>query len=111
MSAYPVTQKVDIEMLWNPDVLNIKNVADDAVGSQAAEEAILCTDSYLDNLPSSSVLNVNSTTNVTMSDVVAFTMQNVWISSAVSGGQDALRANAGIMDMCMSYSTSSNFFT
>ena len=39
---YPSTQKMDFEVVWNPDVLYTKNTADSAASNAATTSSLLC---------------------------------------------------------------------
>lgn len=105
-SNYPQTGKFDVEMLWNPNVLNTKNVAESEVASASATDTLLCDDAFTDasNLPSSSELKTDTSTSD--SDlVVGWSTENVMIYSGVtSGNDDALSSLSDSMDFCLTYS-------
>lgn len=56
MSSYPETQKIDVEFLWNPDVLHQEYVDEATLTDSATTTDLLCdnTFSYPAELPATS---------------------------------------------------------
>jgi len=88
---YPDTKKIDIELLWNPDVLSTQNVASSNTNSASATTSLLCDQSWSATLPDSSDLDENEP--VAIDSFVGFSMENVIIANALtSGDEDAVSA-------------------
>ena len=105
-SNYPQTGKFDVEMRWNPNVLNVKNVADSAAETSESTDTLLCDGSFTadSSLPSSSEFKSDLSTSDT-TKVVGWSIDNVQIYSGLnSGTKDALETLSSQMDMCLTYS-------
>ena len=85
-TKYPVTQKIDFEAKWNPNVLNTQHVLDSTVVTDATTSTLLCATAWATTVPSTSTLTV---TAGTFNSVVGFSMDNVMITSA-AGSRDQL---------------------
>lgn len=76
-------------MLWNPNVLNTRNVAESEVADEAATDNLLCDGSFTlaSALPGSSELKTDSSTSST-DKVVGWSTENVMIYSGLNSSND-----------------------
>lgn len=91
VSYYPETKQIDIELLWNPDVLGTTNIAASNTDTESATDDLLCDQAWSASIPSTSQLTDND--SVDIDTFVGFSMENVIISNALtSGDEDAVSA-------------------
>jgi len=108
VTSYPETKKIDVELLWNPDVLNVKNVADSTIASEDSTKSLLCDQGWSASIPNTSHLADND--SVDIDTFVGFSMDNVIIANALtSGDKDAVIAYVSNMDDCLTSTDSNNF--
>ena len=99
---YAEIQRIDVEMLWNPDVLHQMYVDEAALTDAATTSDFMC-DRYLsrsENLPETSYFDNISSFND--EDIVGFSMDNVIIVNALTDDNtDALQTYSSQMDQCL----------
>ena len=83
-TTYPSTGKFDVEMTWNPNVLNLQNVNDSSAADEAATTALLCDASFTTTLPATSTKTDHSTSD--LDPIVGFSMANLLIMPGVVAG-------------------------
>ena len=112
IANYPTTQKIDFEVLWNPNVLNVDNVDESTIIDEASTTSLLCDQTFSSSANMISDYSYTETGSFDIDTIVGFTMDNVMISNAVDyASRDALEQMSDYMDFCLAYADELDRFT